>query len=107
VETGKGALETPQLDKASSPDPGVRHDDGVGDPAGYAVDWDWQCGLTVRELAGRRSEPRFNRKVLEYELPASPDGERQGAGRGAPLVAGAGPRSGDPRGERERQAPGS
>jgi hypothetical protein len=48
-----------------------------GDPAGFAVDWDWQRGLTVRELAGRRSEPRFDRKVLEHELPARPAGERQ------------------------------
>ena len=48
-----------------------------GDPAGFAVDWDWQRGLTVWELAGRRSEPRFDRKVLEHELPARPAGERQ------------------------------
>jgi hypothetical protein len=48
-----------------------------GDPAGFAVDWDWQRGLTVRELAGRRPEPRFDRKVLEHELPARPAGERQ------------------------------
>ena len=32
-----------------------------GDPAGFAVDWDWQRGLTVWELAGRRGEPRFDR----------------------------------------------
>jgi hypothetical protein len=49
----------------------------LGDSAGFAVDWDWQRGLTVWELAGRRSEPRFDRKVLEYELPARPPGERQ------------------------------
>jgi hypothetical protein len=48
-----------------------------GDPAGFAVDWDWQRGLTVWELAGQRSEPRFDRKVLEHELPARPAGERQ------------------------------
>ena len=48
-----------------------------GDPAGFAVDWDWQRGLTVWKLAGQRSEPRFDRKVLEHELPARPAGERQ------------------------------
>jgi hypothetical protein len=48
-----------------------------GDQAGFAVDWDWQRGLTVWELAGRGSELRFDRKVLEYELPARPPGERQ------------------------------
>jgi hypothetical protein len=48
-----------------------------GDPAGFAVDWDWQRGLAVWELAGQRSEPRFDRKVLEHELPARPAGERQ------------------------------
>ena len=48
-----------------------------GDPAGFAVDWDWQRGLTVWVLAGRRSEPRFDRKVLEHELPARPASERQ------------------------------
>ena len=41
-----------------------------GDPAGFAVDWDWRRGLIVWVLAGRRSEPRFGRKVLERELPA-------------------------------------
>jgi hypothetical protein len=74
-----------------------------GDPAGFAVDWDWQRGLTVWELAGRRSEPRFDRKVLEHELPARPAGERQ-AGRSTPLVADARPRSGAQRGQRKRQA---
>ena len=48
-----------------------------GDPAGFAVDWDWQRGLTVWALAGRRSEPRFDRKVFEHELPARPTGGRQ------------------------------
>jgi hypothetical protein len=47
------------------------------DPAGFAVDWDWQRGLTVWELAGRRFEPRFDRKVLEHELSARPADERQ------------------------------
>ena len=27
------------------------------DPAGFAVDWDWQRGLTVWLLTGRRSKP--------------------------------------------------
>jgi hypothetical protein len=48
-----------------------------GDPAGFAVDWDWQRGLTVWALAGRRSEPRFDRRVSEHELPVRPVGERQ------------------------------
>jgi len=47
------------------------------DPAGFTVDWDWQRALTVWALAGRRSEPRFDRKLLEHELPARPSGERQ------------------------------
>ncbi|MGH3226295.1 MAG: hypothetical protein ACRDPY_47745 [Streptosporangiaceae bacterium] len=47
------------------------------DPAGFAVDWDWQRGLTVWALAGRRFEPRFDRKVLEHELPAWPVSERR------------------------------
>jgi hypothetical protein len=48
-----------------------------GDPAGFAVDWDWQRDLTVWVLAGPRSEPRFDRKVLEHELPARPASGRQ------------------------------
>jgi hypothetical protein len=47
------------------------------DPAGFAVDWDWQRGLTVWGLAGRRFEPRFDRRLLGHELPARPAGERQ------------------------------
>lgn len=46
-----------------------------GDPAGFAVDWDWQRGLTVWALAGRRFESRFDRKLLEHDLPARPAGE--------------------------------
>lgn len=50
----------------------------LGDPAGtFAVDWDWRRGLTVWTLAGRRSEPQYREKVLEYELPARPAGERE------------------------------
>ncbi len=37
-----------------------------GDLAGFAVDWDWQRGLTVWALAGRRCEPRSDRKVLGH-----------------------------------------
>jgi hypothetical protein len=51
-----------------------------GDPAGFAVDWDWQRGLTVWELAGRRSEPRFDRRLLNRELPASKTANRSAAG---------------------------
>ena len=46
-----------------------------GDPAGFAVDWDWQRGLTVWALAGRRSEQQFDGKVLQHELPARPASE--------------------------------
>jgi hypothetical protein len=60
------------------------------DPVGFAVDWDWQRGLTVWALAGRRSEPRFDGKVLEHELPVRPAGPA-GAGRRTPPVADAGP----------------
>jgi hypothetical protein len=42
------------------------------DPARFAVDWDCQRGLTVWALAGRRSEPQFDGKVLEHELSARP-----------------------------------
>ncbi|MGH3305215.1 MAG: hypothetical protein ACRDOK_26825 [Streptosporangiaceae bacterium] len=48
-----------------------------GDQTGFAVDWDWQRGLTVWALAGRHSEPRFDRKLFEHELPARPVSERQ------------------------------
>jgi hypothetical protein len=49
----------------------------MGDPAGYAVDWDWQRGLAVWTLTGRPSEPRYETKLLEHELPARPGGDRQ------------------------------
>jgi hypothetical protein len=49
-----------------------------GDPAGFAVDWDWQRGLTVWEPAGQRSGSRSDRKVLEHELPRhAPGGARR------------------------------
>lgn len=44
---------------------------------GFAVDWGWQRGLTVWLLAGRRSEPRFDHKLLEHALPTRPAGERE------------------------------
>lgn len=48
-----------------------------GDPAGFAVDWDWARGLTVWALTGPRYESGFHRKVLEHELSARPASERQ------------------------------
>lgn len=48
----------------------------MGDPAGFAVDWDWRRGLVVWTLGGRPSEARFESKVLEHELTARPAGER-------------------------------
>jgi hypothetical protein len=39
------------------------------DPAGFAVDWNWQRHLTMWTPAGRPSEPRFDSQVLEHELP--------------------------------------
>ena len=45
------------------------------DPAGFAVDWDWQRGLTVWALGGQRWESRFAHKVLEHQLPARPASE--------------------------------
>ncbi len=47
----------------------------LADPAGFAVDWDWRCGLTVWSLEGRRHESHFAHKVLEYRLPARPPTE--------------------------------
>jgi hypothetical protein len=49
----------------------------LADPAGFAVDWNWQRNLTVWTLAGRRYEPQFDSKVLEHELPVWPTSERQ------------------------------
>ena len=48
-----------------------------GDPAAFAVDWDWQRGLAVWALAGRRSEPRFDRQGARAALPDRPASERQ------------------------------
>ncbi len=47
------------------------------DPAGFAVDWDWQRGLTVWTLSGPRFTSRFERRVLEHELAARPGGTRR------------------------------
>ena len=47
------------------------------DPAGFAVDWNWQHHLTVWTLTGRPSEPQFDSKVFEHELPDRPTSERQ------------------------------
>ena len=74
-----------------------------GDPEGFAVDWDWQRGLTVWVLAGRRSEPRYDRKVLEHELPARP--ARSGR-RGPRHAAGGGRRAALGRSARPEPAPG-
>ena len=49
----------------------------LADPAGFAVDWNWQRHLTVWALAGRPYEPQFDSKVLEHELPVQPTSERQ------------------------------
>jgi len=47
------------------------------DPAGFAVDWDWQRGLTVWTLAGPRFTSRFDRSLLRHELADRPVGEHQ------------------------------
>jgi hypothetical protein len=47
----------------------------LADPAGFAVDWDWQRGLTVWELGGQRWESRFAHKLLGHQLPARPASE--------------------------------
>jgi hypothetical protein len=49
----------------------------LADPAGFAVDWNWQRHLTVWALVGRPYEPQFDSKVLEYELPVQPTSEQQ------------------------------
>jgi hypothetical protein len=47
------------------------------DPAGFAVDWNWQSHLTVWTLSGRHYEPRFDSKVLEHDLADRPASQRQ------------------------------
>ena len=49
----------------------------LADPAGFAVDWNWQRHLTVWSLAGRPFEPQFDNGVLEHELPDRPTSRRQ------------------------------
>ena len=49
----------------------------LADPAGFAVDWNWQSHLTVWTLTGRPHEPQFDSKVLEHDLQARPTGQRQ------------------------------
>ncbi len=49
----------------------------LADPAGSAVDWNWQRHLTVWALAGRTYEPQFDSKVLEHVLPVQPTSQRQ------------------------------
>ena len=49
----------------------------LADPAGFAVDWNWQRHLTVWALVGRAYEPQFDSKVLEHELPVQPTSEQQ------------------------------
>jgi len=49
----------------------------LADPAGFAVDWNWQHHLSVWTLTGRPYEPQFDSKVLEHELPDQPTTARQ------------------------------
>lgn len=83
----------------------------LADPAGFAVDWDWQCGLTVWALEGRRPESHFARKVLRHQLPARPASESQArraarrwwrAQGHAQALAGAGSAPTEPSGNRGR-----
>ena len=41
------------------------------EPSSFAVDWDWQRGLTVWTVQG----PRFDRPILEYQLATRPGNE--------------------------------
>ena len=43
----------------------------LGHPAGFAVDWDWQRGLTVWTVRGQR----FDRRIIEYQLATRPGSE--------------------------------
>lgn len=49
----------------------------LADPAGFAVDWNWQRHLTVWTLTGRPYEPQFDSKVIEHEMPDRPTSQRQ------------------------------
>ena len=65
----------------------------LADPDGFAVDWDWQRGLTVWAVAGPPFESRFGHRVLQHQL-AARGPARPGPARRAPLVAGTGRLSG-------------
>src|SRR5690348_5152594 len=41
----------------------------LADPAGFAVDWDWQCGLTVWAFGGRRPKSYRSRAALCTAVP--------------------------------------
>jgi hypothetical protein len=47
------------------------------DPAGFAVDWNWQRHLTVWSLSGRHYEPRFDAILFEHDLADSPGSPRK------------------------------
>lgn len=47
----------------------------LADPDGFAVDWDWQRGLTVWAVAGPPFESRFGHRVLQHQLAARPASE--------------------------------
>jgi hypothetical protein len=49
----------------------------LADPAGFAVDWNWQRHLTVWTLTGRPYEPQFDSRMIEHELPDRPTSQRQ------------------------------
>jgi hypothetical protein len=79
----------------------------LSDPGGFAVDWDWQRGLTVWAVTGPASESRFDRRILQHHLaarPASQSGAQRAARRwwqeeGQSLAVGrAGSLPGDPGG---------
>lgn len=45
----------------------------ITDPTGFAVDWDWRCGLTVWSERGAW----FDSPIAEHELATRPRTERQ------------------------------
>jgi hypothetical protein len=47
----------------------------LSDPDGFAVDWDWQRGLTVWAVTGPGPESRFDRRLLDHRLAGRPAGE--------------------------------
>jgi len=44
----------------------------ITDPVGFAVDWDWRCGLTVWSERG----VWFDSRVAAHQLPTRPRSER-------------------------------